>query len=165
VLSTQQKQYLNTQPAPAAVPQTHQHISPSIFSQEQPRTAHHKIPAQGPSNSNQRTGSPSEALGAGQQARRSKAVKKAARCPADPDQAEEEHHKVQIKKKEKGTRIKPDTNFSSSKKFSNKVNNQEQALVSVLIIITEKIRGGNRITLSTAERCSASSSWGVENSS
>jgi hypothetical protein len=138
VLSAQQEKDISIQPAPAAVPQTHQHISPSIFSQEQPRTAHHKVPAQGPSNSNQRTGISSEALGAGQQAWRSRAAKKAARCPADPDQAEEEHHKVQIKKKEKGTRTKPDTNFSSSKNLSNKVNKLEQAVISVIIIHQRK---------------------------
>jgi hypothetical protein len=84
----------------------------------------------------------------------SKAVRKeeqeSSKESAEPVQAGQDHHKVQIKKKEKGTRIKSDTNFSSSKKFSNKVNNQEQALVSVLIIITEKIRGGNRFTLRLA---------------
>jgi hypothetical protein len=68
----------------------------------------------------------------------SRASSSRSRPPQDPDQAEEEHHKVQIKKKEKGTRTKSDTNFSSSKKFSNKVNNQEQALVSVLIIYKRK---------------------------
>jgi hypothetical protein len=57
--------------------------------------------------------------------RRSKAARKeeqeGSKEPAEPVQAGQDHHKIQIKK-EKGTRTKPDTNFSSSKNFSNKVN-------------------------------------------
>jgi hypothetical protein len=77
--------------------------------------------------------------------RRSKAARKeeqeGSKEPAEPVQAGEDHHKIQIKKEEKGTRTKPDTNFSSSKNLSNKVNKLEQAIDSVLIIIIEKIRG------------------------
>jgi hypothetical protein len=51
--------------------------------------------------------------------RRSKAARKeeqeGSKEPAEPVQAGEDHHKIQIKKEEKGTRTKPDTNFSSSK--------------------------------------------------
>jgi hypothetical protein len=51
--------------------------------------------------------------------RRSKAARKeeqeGSKEPAEPVQAGEEHHKVQIQKKEKGTRTKPDTNLYSSK--------------------------------------------------
>jgi hypothetical protein len=70
--------------------------------------------------------------------RRSKVARKeeqeGSKEPTEPDQAGQDHHKIKIKQEEKGTRTKPDINFSSSKKFSNKVNNQEQAIVSVLII-------------------------------
>jgi hypothetical protein len=56
----------------------------------------------------------------------SKAVRKeeqeSSKEPAEPVQAGQDHHKIQIKKEEKGTRTKPDTNFSSSKNLSNKVN-------------------------------------------
>jgi hypothetical protein len=61
--------------------------------------------------------------------RRSRAARKeeqeGSKEPAEPDQAGQDHHKIQIKKEEKGTRTKPDTNFSSSKNLSNKVNKLE----------------------------------------
>jgi hypothetical protein len=51
--------------------------------------------------------------------RRSKAARKeeqeGSKEPAEPVQAGEDHHKIQIKKEEKGTRTKPDTNLYSSK--------------------------------------------------
>jgi hypothetical protein len=69
--------------------------------------------------------------------RRSKAARKeeqeGSKEPVEPVQAGEEHHKIQIKKEEEGTRTKSDTNFSLSNNLSNKVNNQEQVIISVLI--------------------------------
>jgi hypothetical protein len=74
--------------------------------------------------------------------RRSKAARKeeqeGSKEPAELVQAGQDHHKIQIKKEEKGTRTKPDTNFSSSKNLSNKVNKLEQAVISVIIIHQRK---------------------------
>jgi hypothetical protein len=70
--------------------------------------------------------------------RRSKAARKeeqeGSKEPAEPVQAGQDHHKIQIKKREKGTRLYLQYQLSLSYKSSNKVNNQEQAIVSVLII-------------------------------
>jgi hypothetical protein len=73
----------------------------------------------------------------------------AARCPAEPDQAGQDHHKNKIKKKQKGTRSKPDTNFSSSKKIQQQ-GEQLRTSSNFCSYHPSKNKGGSRITLSLA---------------